>query len=912
MACVFLLMMGLGGCRLPRLSQPAVERSRIADRLLDELVERLQSGPDLPEIFRLLTPQCRSGAPGIAPRVTELAGGYQIARWVERLRPGKPILADVGMIFGSYASQPRCELLPLRSRRYFRTLMARAQLHCEGIDWAGWRRADDGLVDLRWVQGPAGWRLDRLQPAWVRTVRRQEPGYLPLGDLGQGIGRTVAAEVEPGPESLPTRARPVRGPEPASARGARRSSVGELSQKWALVAVDAPGPASARGFGADRAQRGLALVTVGKGGVYRAVGELGGGPQGPQVSLIAPMRTSSAPEVLAVADIDGDGLSDLLVDDGGAGLQTWLQRAEGEWKPSPLLAQGVGGGVRAAALGDFDRDGWLDALLVRRGVAGKRERSDLLRFGAAIGDQPREAQRLAGSDAHAVCVGDLNDDGWPDALLVGPRGSVLWINRQGRFVAAPAGMGLQRARGRSCAVGDLDGDRRLDVFVGGAPGGAASVGHVGTLWFNRGRGPNQPHPRFVAQRLWSSTRGPALGGALLDHDNDGDLDLWAWHSRNDAGEADTLWVNSTRGALTEAGWVVKLPEASGRTGHVVYDFDRDGALDLFTQRSGLVRWAGGEGDWGDPEATHGLLLRLRARGRGNRDALGARVALRSARGWQLREVGAATSGLWAGPAGEIHFGVGSDIRVAEICVRWPDGQWERHRDLPVDRSITVVQGEGVRWGGPASVGVWLGAVDTEDDSESTAESLALVPPGAEDDSESTAASLAPVPSSAEDASESPAASRAPARSAGGASRWRSAREQDGGPMAALMRLSQWTVSIDGRPRRIGDLVGGSSALVLLVGDPCPDCGAVCARLRRAADSRGWRSLAVKTASSSAGADTCALATARPTGGVALASMEQLAALLPLIVELGESGRVRAMASASVWEAPAEPARWPAQ
>ena len=75
----------------------------------------------------------------------------------------------------------------------------------------------------------------------------------------------------------------------------------------------------------------------------------------------------------------------------------------------------------------------------------------------------------------------------------------------------------------------------------------------------------------------------------------------------------------------------------------------------------------------------------------NRDAVGARLRLRTAQGMQTREVHAGSAYL-SGQSLVQHFGLGDEAGAAELDVSWPSGGRTALTDLPADRRYVVVEG----------------------------------------------------------------------------------------------------------------------------------------------------------------------------------------------------------------------------
>ncbi|MEO5797834.1 MAG: VCBS repeat-containing protein [Gemmatimonadales bacterium] len=204
---------------------------------------------------------------------------------------------------------------------------------------------------------------------------------------------------------------------------------------------------------------------------------------------VLPITTEfhSAP---ALADLDGDGLPDLV-------LGTWRDKVKwyrnGGTRQSPkwtladsALITLTRGSNAVPTLGDIDGDGLLDL------VVG--EASGEINLYRNVGSKTAPKFELVSDRFLALDVGrrstpvlaDLDGDDRPDLLIGSEEGGVqLWRNTgaKGEFTfTRDTSFVLPTFDLSAPAVGDLDGDGDLDFFVG--------VGSGGLLWFEN----RTPHP----------------------------------------------------------------------------------------------------------------------------------------------------------------------------------------------------------------------------------------------------------------------------------------------------------------------------------------------------------------------------------------------------------------------------------
>src|SRR6185503_13111690 len=121
------------------------------------------------------------------------------------------------------------------------------------------------------------------------------------------------------------------------------------------------------------------------------------------------------------------------------------------------------------------------------------------------------------------------------------------------------------------------------------------------------------------------------------------------------------------GTFTERSGELGLADALQGRGAVVFDYDRDGDLDVFLSTnqgpSRLYRNDGNTNNW--------LTVKLRGRSP-NTQAIGARVRVLTDDATQLRELRAGSNFESQDPA-EAHFGLGATSVIDRVRVRWPDG-----------------------------------------------------------------------------------------------------------------------------------------------------------------------------------------------------------------------------------------------
>lgn len=369
---------------------------------------------------------------------------------------------------------------------------------------------------------------------------------------------------------------------------------------------------------------------------------------------------------VAVGDYDLDGWTDLYV---------------GEWRT-------------IAGLGDIPSH---SRLLRNLGAAAPGHFEDVTdAAGVNIDDVWMETTPLAGMYSFSPSFGDLDGDGWPELGLVSDFdcSRLFWNQGDGTFVdgTTASGVGLDK-NGMGSTFGDYDRDGDLDWFVTAIsqPNGSTE----NRLYRNDG----DRHFTEIAEAMGVGWGGWGWGTTFFDPDNDGDLELMmtnGYYYTAHLEEHAFLWINNGAGAFdSEVSEAAGLGEIAQGRGLAVLDHDHDGDLDVYVARNFdqpalYENLTGNQHDW----------LRVRARGTtSNRDGLGARVTVRVTEDGptQLHEIGASIAHYMGQPDKVAHFGLGWGGHpdagpVAEVRVVWPaSGQEQVFTQVERNVELLVVE-----------------------------------------------------------------------------------------------------------------------------------------------------------------------------------------------------------------------------
>lgn len=379
------------------------------------------------------------------------------------------------------------------------------------------------------------------------------------------------------------------------------------------------------------------------------------------------------------ADFDNDGNLDLFITHGAKRGETLgikydeLLAGNGDFTFEDITLDAGTlnqfGRGRTGAWGDYDNDGWLDLyvtnfesdnVLYRNN--GDRTFSDVTPDAGLVSSHPR-----------AVWL-DYDLDGYQDLLLSWPL-KLMKNTGNGAFDdVTKKAFGFTNFWAHALSVADVDNDGDVDIYT-------ARLGRPSHMFINTSG-------RFkTLENNWGHVKGERqTGAALLDLDNDSDLDLLQVSSGG-------YYFFENRGSLdfSEAHKIGDVkPNLSEKNGDVaVADFDNDGRLDFASDNMD------GHDLFRNASENHNHWLKISFSGtRNNRQGYGTKVWIRSEDGTLIAygEYRGDNHALRSTGCGPMHFGLGEHDSVV-IETTWLDGSVSRIAGVKADQHIVLTDPE---------------------------------------------------------------------------------------------------------------------------------------------------------------------------------------------------------------------------
>ena len=425
---------------------------------------------------------------------------------------------------------------------------------------------------------------------------------------------------------------------------------------------------------------------------------------------------------IGIADMNGDGMDDVVRLSGASSLEVEYQSSGGTW--TNLDWGNIGGSAWAFCVGDYDRNGYNDIF-----GGGAYNGLNLLTANATGTDYTKTTLTGPSIFVQASNFADIDNNGTLDIFSCHDDGISSSYNNDGAgnlsydlgLITTSSTIPSDNSGNYGTCWTDYDNDGDLDMYLSKCRLGVSNPldgRRVNMLFQNDGNG----NYTDVAEAAGLRPLAQSWAADFSDIDNDGDLDAFVLNHDITS----QFYINNGDGTFTDitaaSGVATELTSLGLGIQCKFTDFDNDGFTDMFlTGRDGVhyILWNDGDLTFtaGDPFSTSGMqsaavgdlnhdgyvdVLAGYANGfnspsttadvmylndgnnannfysiqltgtTSNINAIAAKVEIYGAWGQQLREVRAGESyGVFH--SFTMHFGLGTATAIDSVIIRWPSG-----------------------------------------------------------------------------------------------------------------------------------------------------------------------------------------------------------------------------------------------
>ncbi len=422
---------------------------------------------------------------------------------------------------------------------------------------------------------------------------------------------------------------------------------------------------------------------------------------------------------VAVGDINKDGYPDLVFSNGGSDPTFSFSKVDDRvsyiywggpngYSPSSRAEVPAINPV-GVAVADLNGDGFSDIVLANSGISSP---GIYIYWGGPAGISAERRETIPLSDPSAILVADLNQDAFPEIVIARKASTtsyILWNNHKGTF-SLSASTELPTAGAAGACVGDLNRDGFPDLVfadAGTSPGEAADS----FLYWGSREGYSKD------RRLSLQTTGAsACATGDLNHNGWPGLVFAQYRNQESFDVSPSIFVVGPQG-LSPLPIVLPI---RGATDVQVADINGDARPDLVFMNNISGRTRGDINSyiyWGDAKGDFSPLHRSELPGHGNYKACAADlnddgyVDLVFGNGWDDYPMGAGTASIyWGGPEGfradhrqDLPVGAANGCSVADLNrdgyldIVFSNG-FTKEDKLHVPRHDLGIQGGVIYWG----------------------------------------------------------------------------------------------------------------------------------------------------------------------------------------------------------------------